>query len=144
MRGQLGQIQRLVLSGSQRPILVSIRWQGNRYLVGRYCNSGEPRKGEDKTLLVCGALVTGLKVAHVPLIADRVWCQKVEDMVDEGICAIHHKCEPQVPHCILTDRHHATSTGKSDRRPEVDGKHAFHSWNNREEMLKKVTGISLQ
>ena len=141
MRGQLGQIQRLILS--QRPILVSIRWQGGSCPGGSYCNSEEPREGEDRTLLVCGALVTRLKVAHVALIADRVRCQSVEDMVDEGVCAIHHNCEPQVPHCILTDRHHATSTGISDRRPEVDGKHALHSWNNREEMLKEVTGISV-
>ena len=64
-------------------------------------------------------------------------------MMDKGIRAIHHDCEPQVTNSIFTDWQPAASAGKSNSRPEFDSKHACHRGSNREEMLKKVAGISI-
>jgi hypothetical protein len=107
-----------------------------------YCYPQESRQGEQESLLPCRVFITRSKATSVTLIVYVFLCESVENMVDEGGPTIHHDCNPQVSLRFLAGRQLAAGTGEADSGLGVDGTHVVNSGNNREKMLKEITGVS--
>ena len=107
-----------------------------------YCYPQESRQGEQESLLPCRVFITRSKATSVTLIVYVFLCESVENMVDEGGPTIHHDCKSQVSLRFLAGRHLAAGTGEADSGLGVDGTHVVNSGNNREKMLKEITGVS--